>query len=280
LLALPFPNLDPVAFSLGPLTVKWYGLSYMAGLLLGWLYIRRLVSSPALWPSGKPAFSRDLVDDLLIFMTVGVIIGGRLGYVFLYEPSYFLAHPLEIPAVWQGGMAFHGALLGCGAAIWAFAWRNGVNVWSAMDVCAAAVPIGLFFGRLANFINGELFGRPSDVPWAMVFPLAVHDHPELEPTPRHPSQLYEALLEGIVLFLLLRFLTHHRAALHTPGQTVGTFLIGYGLARSFCELFRQYDPAHAFSTYGFTPGIVYSAFMVLIGIAFLRGAAGRRTAAA
>jgi phosphatidylglycerol:prolipoprotein diacylglycerol transferase len=280
LLALPFPNLDPVAFSLGPLTVKWYGLSYMAGLLLGWLYIRRLISTPALWPAGKPAFARDRVDDLLIFMTVGVIVGGRLGYVLLYEPGYFLAHPLEIPAVWKGGMAFHGALLGCGVAIWAFAWRNSANVWSVMDVSAAAVPIGLFFGRLANFINGELFGRPSDVPWAMVFPLAAHEYPAIEPTPRHPSQLYEACLEGLVLFLVLRFLTHHRASLHRPGQTVATFLIGYGVARSFCELFRQYDPAHAFSAYGFTPGIVYSIVMILIGIAFLRTAASRRTASA
>ena len=278
-LAIPFPNFDPVAFSLGPVTVKWYGLAYMAGLLLGWLYIRRLVSTPALWPNAKPPFSRERVDDLLIFMTVGVILGGRLGYVFLYEPSYFMNRPWEIFYIWQGGMAFHGALLGCGAAIWAFALRNGVNPWSTMDVCAAAVPIGLFFGRMANFINGELFGRPTDLPWGMVFPAASIEYPSIEPTPRHPSQLYEGFLEGLVLFLVLRFLTHHRAALHAPGQTTGVFLVGYGLARSFCELFRQYDPAHALSAYGFTPGIVYSLVMVLIGIAFLRVAAGRRAIA-
>jgi phosphatidylglycerol:prolipoprotein diacylglycerol transferase len=275
LLALPYPQFDPVAFSLGPVTVKWYGLSYMTGLLLGWFYIRRLVSSPALWPFATPPFAKEKVDDLLIFMTVGVILGGRLGYVLLYEPGYFLYHPWDIPAVWQGGMAFHGALLGCGVAIWAFAVRKGVNAWSTMDVCAAAVPLGLFFGRLANFINGELFGRPSDVPWAMVFPAARLDYPALEPITRHPSQLYEAFFEGIVLFLVLRFLTHHRASLHSPGQTTGVFLIGYGLARSFCELFRQYDPAHVFSAYGFTPGIVYSLVMIMLGIAFVR-AAGRR----
>ncbi|SRR6056297_681676 len=270
MLAIPFPNFDPVAFAIGPVEVKWYGLAYMAGLLLGWLYIRRLVSAVSLWPYGKPPFASAKVDDLLLFMTAGVIIGGRLGFVLLYEPGYYAENPLQIVAVWKGGMAFHGALLGCGAAICAFAWVNRVSAWSAMDVCAAAVPIGLFFGRVANFINGELFGRPSDVAWAMVFPAARLEYPAIEPTPRHPSQLYEAALEGLVLFLVLRFLTHQRGALQTPGLTTGVFLIGYGLARSFGELFRQFDPAHAFSSYGFTPGIVYSIPMVLLGIAFVR----------
>ncbi|MEL7303922.1 MAG: prolipoprotein diacylglyceryl transferase, partial [Pseudomonadota bacterium] len=177
--------------------------------------------------------------------------------------------PLEIFMIWKGGMAFHGALVGCGAAIWLFAKRNGVSPWSTMDLCAAAVPIGLLFGRLANFINGELFGRPSDVPWAMVFPAARFDYPQLEPTPRHPSQLYEAALEGLVLFLVLRVLTHQLQSLKQPGIVVGTFLIGYGAARSFCELFRQPDPAHAFTTLGLTPGIVYSLPMIALGMAFV-----------
>ncbi|MFY0611965.1 MAG: prolipoprotein diacylglyceryl transferase [Hyphomicrobiaceae bacterium] len=278
MLALPYPEFDPVALSLFSLEIKWYGLSYMAGLLLGWLYIRRLVSTPALWPFSRAPFSADKVDDLLLFMTVGVVVGGRLGFVFLYEPQYYLANPLEIPAVWKGGMAFHGALIGCGVAICLFAWRNKVSARSAMDVCAAAVPLGLIFGRLANFINGELFGRPTDMPWGMVFPAAKLEYPSIEPATRHPSQLYEAALEGLVLFLVIRVLTHSKGALQSPGLATGVFLIGYGCARSFSELFRQFDPVHAFSVYGLTPGIVYSIPMILLGIWFVRSAAAQRTA--
>ena len=276
MLALPFPQIDPVAFALGPISVKWYGLAYMAGLLLGWLYIRRLLSSPTLWPHGRAPFSASQADDLLLFMTIGVVAGGRLGFVLLYEPSQYLQSPLDIFKIWEGGMAFHGALLGCGAAIWLFATRNKVSVWSAMDVCAAAVPIGLFFGRLANFINGELYGRATSMPWGMIFPSAQQYHPNVEPQLRHPSQLYEAFFEGAVLFFVLRYLTHRQGGLHSPGLTTGVFLIGYGLARSFCELFREYDVAHVFSQYGFTPGIIYSIPMILLGIAFARGAQNRR----
>lgn len=282
-LVLPFPNIDPVALSIGPIDVKWYGLAYMAGLLLGWLYIRRLLTEDALWPGGKAPFSVAKADDLLLYMTVGVVIGGRLGSVLFYEPAYYLANPIEIFAIWKGGMAFHGALLGCGLAVWAFSARNGVNPWSAMDLCAAAVPLGLFFGRVANFINGELYGRPTEMPWGMVFP-GVQDYlaslPEAvrqslgwDPMqPRHPSQLYEAVLEGLVLFLVLRFLSHSRGGLQSPGLVTGTFLIGYGLARSFSELFRQPDVFHAFTAYGLTPGIVYSIPMILLGIWFVSGA--------
>ena len=267
--AIPFPNFDPVAIEIGPLSIKWYGLAYLAGLVLGWLYIRNLVGNAELWTANAAPFAPSKADDLLIYMAIGVVAGGRLGYVLLYEPSTYLSHPLEIFQVWKGGMAFHGALLGCGLAIWMFARRNGCNVWSVMDLSAAAVPIGLFFGRLANFINGELFGRPSDVPWAMVFPNAKLQYPDIEPSARHPSQLYEAALEGLALFVLLRVVTHWYGGLRRPGLVVGLFLIGYGLARSFCELFRQYDPGHAFSAYGFTPGIVYSLPMVALGIIFL-----------
>lgn len=276
MLALPFPEFDPVALSFYSIEVRWYGLSYMAGLLLGWLYIRRLVSTPSLWPFGKAPFSADKVDDLLLFMTVGVIVGGRLGSVLLYEPGYYMDNPFEILAVWKGGMAFHGALIGCGAAVSVFAWRNNVSARSAMDVCTAAVPIGLIFGRLANFINGELFGRPTDMPWGMVFPSAKFDFPNLEPLVRHPSQLYEAALEGVALFLLLRLLTHSKGALQSPGLITGMFLIGYGCARSFSELFRQFDVHHAFSAYGLTPGIVYSIPMILLGIWFVRTAGARQ----
>lgn len=272
MLAIPFPEIDPVAFSIGPFSVKWYGLSYMAGLLLGWLYIRRLLSTPSIWPGNTAPFAVAKVDDLLVYMTVGVILGGRLGSVLFYEPQYYLANPLEVLMVWKGGMAFHGALLGCGVAIWLFAKRNGVSMWSTMDVCAATVPIGLFFGRLANFANGELFGRPTDVPWAMIFPRVVETYPQfaaIEPTGRHPSQLYEAAAEGLVLFLVLRLLTHTLKALHRPGVVVGWFLVGYAVARSTCELFRQPDPNHAFTVGLLTPGIVYCIPMLLLGVLFL-----------
>ncbi len=285
-LALPFPQFDPVAFAIGPLEVRWYGLAYMAGLLLGWLYIRNLLATPHLWPANKAPFAVEYTDDLLLYMTGGVIVGGRLGFVLFYEPGYYLAHPLEIVQLWKGGMAFHGALLGCGVAIWLFSKRYKASPWSTMDLCAAAVPIGLLFGRLANFINGELWGRVTNLPWGMVFPevaLYLSDTRE-EPrdtlgwdplAPRHPSQLYEAALEGLALFLLLRMMTHQRGALQTPGLVVGLFLIGYGCARSFAELYRQYDPFHPFSAYGLTPGIVYSIPMVLLGIWFVQMAQQR-----
>lgn len=282
LLAIPFPGLDPVAVNLGPLTIKWYGLAYMAGLLLGWLYIRHLIKVPQLWPAETPPFPVQKVDDLLLYMTLGVVLGGRLGSVLFYEPGYYLKNPTEIYQIWKGGMAFHGALLGCGLAIWLFARRNGVSPWSTMDLCAAAVPIGLLFGRLANFINGELFGRPTTLPWGMVFPDAIRQYPEfapLEPTPRHPSQVYEAFFEGLVLFLLLRLLTHRLDGLKRPGLITGAFLIGYGIARSFCELFRQPDPSHAFTIGPFTPGITYSIPMVLLGLYFLWSARRRIQAA-
>ncbi len=261
-LSIPFPALDPIAIELGPIAVKWYGLAYMAGLLLGWLYIKRLLDTPPLWPNGAAPFASIRADDLLLYMTAGVILGGRLGSILFYEPGYYLQNLWEIPQVWKGGMAFHGALLGTGAAIWLFAHFNKVSPWSTMDLCAAAVPIGLFFGRLANFINGELWGRPTDVAWGMVFPNA-------GPMPRHPSQLYEAALEGLALFLVLRFLSHHRLALKSPGLVTGVFLLGYGLARSFCELFRQPDTQHAFTTGFLTPGIAYSIPMVLLGAWFI-----------
>ena len=277
-LLLQFPNIDPVAIALGPFAVKWYGLAYLAGLVLGWLYVRRLLREPRLWAADTPPFGVDKVDDLLLYMTAGVILGGRLGYVFLYEPSTYLANPAEIFAVWKGGMSFHGALVGCALAAWAFAHRNGVSVLSTMDLGTAAVPIGLFFGRLANFINGELFGRVTDVPWAMVFPHAAFLYPAVEPAPRHPSQLYEAALEGLVLFVVLRVLTHHFGALKRPGTVAGSFLIGYSLARSFCEEFREPHAVHALNVGPLTAGMAYSIPMLLLGLYLIWYA--RRSAAA
>jgi phosphatidylglycerol---prolipoprotein diacylglyceryl transferase len=272
ILAIPFPNIDPVALQLGPVAIKWYGLSYMAGLLLGWLYIRRLLLTPHIWAAGKAPFDANMVDDLLMYITLGVIAGGRLGSVLFYEPQYYIAHPLEVLQIWKGGMAFHGALVGCGVAIWLFARHKGVAALSTMDLCAAAVPIGLMFGRLANFINGELFGRPTTMPWGMVFPRAAEVFPQfasIEPTPRHPSQLYESFSEGLLLFLAIRVLSHSFDGLKRPGLVTGTFLAGYAIARSTCEFFRQPDPAHAFTSGILTPGITYSIPMLILGVWFI-----------
>jgi phosphatidylglycerol:prolipoprotein diacylglycerol transferase len=271
LLAIPYPSIDPVALQLGPLSVKWYGLAYIAGLLLGWLYIKRLLGQKDLWPGSEPPLAPMKVDDLLIYMTAGVLLGGRLGYVLFYEPRHFLLNPLDIPAVWKGGMSFHGGLIGSIVAIVAFARRFQADAWSMLDACAAATPIGLFFGRLANFINGELVGRPTMVPWAMVFPGA-------GPVERHPSQLYEAFFEGLVLFAVLWWLTHRLLALRRPGVVAGAFILGYGLARSFCEFFRDPDPGHVLTLGPFTAGIFYSLPMIAAGIWILREA-NRRTPA-
>lgn len=262
--AIPFPMIDPVALELGPVSVHWYGLAYMAGLLLGWLYVRRLAGEARLWGGGERVLTAEQVDSLLLWATLGVVFGGRLGFVLFYEPQFYLRHPEEILAVWHGGMAFHGGLIGTGLAMYLFARLNGQSFLRIADVVAAAVPIGLFFGRIANFINGELFGRITDVPWAMVFP-------EGGPEPRHPSQLYEAALEGLVLFLVLRAMTHSRLALRWPGYVTGVFLAGYGVARSISELFREYDPTHALSLGPYlSPGIAYSIPMILVGLYMIR----------
>lgn len=270
-LAISYPHFDPVAISIGPvfgygpIDIKWYGLAYAAGLILGWLYIRRLLSTPRLWAGDKAPMPVVKVDDLLLYMTAGVVIGGRLGYVLLYQPGTYLADPLEILAIHRGGMSFHGALVGTIGAIWLFARNHGVSFWSTSDVCTASVPIGLFFGRIANFINGELFGRVSDVPWSMVFPDAVKLHSAVEPATRHPSQLYEAALEGLVLFFLLRYLTYHRDALKTPGLIAGVFLAGYGIARIVGEVFREPHAGHVLNVGPLTAGMIYSLPMVLLG---------------
>ena len=270
--AVPFPDIDPIAFQIGPLAIRWYGLAYMAGLLLGYFYIRRLIANSALW-RGSPPLTSGQVDDLLVAVTIGVVVGGRLGFVVLYEPGTFLNNPMEVLRIWNGGMAFHGGLIGTALAMWVFAKWQDLNVLSTFDLVAAATPIGLFFGRIANFINGELWGRVTDMPWGVVFPEVerlVPQYPWLAPTvgqPRHPSQLYEAALEGLLLFAALWFVIHHRKALMKPGLVAGLFLIGYGAARTFVELFREYDPdwATSFGPY-LTSGMVYSIPMIVLGI--------------
>lgn len=264
---LPYPQIDPIALQIGPIAVRWYGLAYMTGLLLGWLVMKRLLADARLWDGAAP-LEPDEADNLLLWMTLGVVIGGRLGFVFLYEPGYFLQNPLDAFKLWHGGMAFHGGVIGVAVGILVFAWTRGVNPLTIGDIVAAGTPIGLFFGRIANFINAEVVGRVSDVPWAMVFP-----PPDGGPEPRHPSQLYEAFLEGIVLFLVLRYCTHNLRALRWPGYVAGVFLIGYAVARIFVEFFREYDPTQYF-TFGpyLTSGMVYSVPMIIIGLLFVKSA--------
>jgi phosphatidylglycerol:prolipoprotein diacylglycerol transferase len=215
-LLIEYPAIDPVLTWIGPFPIRWYALAYIAGLILGWVYARFLVGRKEFW-GGLPRPSVASIDDLLIYMAVGVILGGRIGYIIFYNPANYIAHPEEIIALWKGGMAFHGGLAGSILAIYLFARRQQVSFASVLDIAAAAVPIGLFLGRIANFIKPELWGRtcelPCDVPWAMVFPGA-------GPLPRHPSQLYEAGLEGLVLFLIL-FAAVRFGALRRPGLVAG-----------------------------------------------------------
>jgi phosphatidylglycerol:prolipoprotein diacylglycerol transferase len=272
LMAIPFPFAAPgaqIAFEIGPLSVRWYGLAYLAGLLLGWLYMRRLCADGPVWPGGKSPMRPEKADDFLLWATVGTVVGGRLGFVLLYEPSMFIADPLRIFAVWEGGMAFHGGLLGVGLAIYLFARTNNIPVRALMDLSAAAVPFGLFFGRVANFINAEVYGRLTDVPWAVNFPARFLDPGHL-PGPRHPTQLYEAFLEGAVMFALIRYLTHARNAFHSPGLATGAFLIAYGVFRIFAEYFKEWDMEQFFTTPYFSEAMVYCLPMIALGIYFIQ----------
>ncbi|WP_045836912.1 prolipoprotein diacylglyceryl transferase [Hyphomicrobium sp. 99] len=268
---LTYPNIDPIAIEFGPISVKWYGLAYMSGLLLGWLYVRRLISTPKLWRGDKAPMTLERVDDLLLFMTAAVIIGGRLGQVLLYDPDFYFANPGEILKVWKGGMSFHGALIASALLILLFARVYKVNARSVMDLCCAAVPIGIFFGRVANFINSEHWGRVTDAYVGMVFPNGGEN-------PRHPSQLYEALLEGLVMFIIIRFATHHLFALKRPGLTTGIWLVWYAIARGICEFFREPEPDHILNIGPFTAGQVYCLPMLLLGI-YMIWTANRNNAA-
>ncbi|HEV7283518.1 MAG TPA: prolipoprotein diacylglyceryl transferase, partial [Kaistia sp.] len=210
LFALPFPAIDPTLIQIGPFAIRWYALAYIVGILIGWWYAKRLVNNARLWgPAGAPMKPID-IDDFVVWATIGIIVGGRAGYVLFYDLPMFLAAPWQIFQVWNGGMSFHGGFLGTVIAMILFARSRKIPTWSLIDVVAPSVTFGLLFGRIANFINGELWGRPTDVAWAIIFPNA-------DSQPRHPSQLYEALLEGLVLFLVLRFFTHKQLRLRQPG---------------------------------------------------------------
>lgn len=257
--AIPYPNIDPVLFQLGPVLgvgpflIRWYALAYVFGLLLAWWYMRRLAAH-----SPRPAEDND-IDDFITWATLGVILGGRLGYVFFYKFEYFMSDPAAILQVWKGGMSFHGGLLGVALAGLLFVRRRGIPVLPFADIVACASPIGLFLGRIANFINGELYGRVSDAPWAMVFPTG-------GASPRHPSQLYEATLEGVVLFITLHLLWRRESVRRRPGLLTGVFLIGYAAFRAVVELFRQPDVHIGFLSGGSTMGQWLSMPMILAGL--------------
>jgi phosphatidylglycerol:prolipoprotein diacylglycerol transferase len=260
-LTLPFPDIDPVLISIGPFAIRWYALAYIGGILLGWLYARWMIRNDALWAGGKAPMTVTDFDDFIVWVTLGIILGGRTGYVLFYNPAYFAANPAEIFQLWNGGMSFHGGFAGCVLAVVLFAWRRKISILSLGDLTCAAAPIGLFLGRMANFINGELWGRTTDVAWSFVFPHA-------GPLPRHPSQLYEAALEGLVLFIVLALFVR-AGALKRPGLIIGVFAIGYALARSFCELFREPDAQLGFLWGGITMGMLLSIPLLLAGIAFV-----------
>lgn len=246
---IQFPDLSPEIFTIAlfgfEFSLRWYALAYIAGILLGWRLVVRLMKTDRLWPAERAPMTPEQVEELLTWVILGVILGGRLGFVLFYKPGYYLQNPGEIPMIWQGGMAFHGGLLGVMTALILFCRKHGIALMSAADALALATPAGLLFGRIANFINAELWGRPSDVPWAVVFPgqLAAQCPPGwVGPCARHPSQLYEAGLEGLLLGLVLLYLAYRRGWLKTPGLIAGVFFTGYGLARFIVEYFRQADP--------------------------------------
>lgn len=256
---IPFPEIDPVAIAIGPIVVRWYALAFIAGLLAGWGYIVWLLRRP------PATMTSQQVSDFFSWAIVGVIVGGRLGFVSFYQSGFFLDNPLQILAVWNGGMSFHGGLIGVMVVIILYARRQGILVLSLGDLVATAAPIGLFLGRLANFINGELYGRPTDVPWAFVFP----DGGDIG---RHPSQLYEAALEGLLLFIVLFLLARFLNARNRPGLLTGIFLLGYGAARSFIEFFRQPDSYvgdGGFLLWGTTIGQWLSTPIAIAGLIFI-----------
>jgi phosphatidylglycerol---prolipoprotein diacylglyceryl transferase len=265
LFVIPFPHLDPVLVHLGPLAIRWYALAYIVGILLGWVYARALIRSAALWGGNA---SKNLApmtlaafDDFVLWVTLGIILGGRIGYVLFYNFEHFVAHPLEIVQLWNGGMSFHGGFTGCVVAVVLFARKRGIPILSLGDITCAVGPIGIFLGRIANFINGELWGRPADLPWAMVFPGG-------GPLPRHPSQLYEATLEGLVLLAVLALLMR-AGALKRPGLIIGAFAVVYAIARTTSEFFREPDAQLGFLWGGMTMGMLLSVPLLLAGVGFI-----------
>ncbi len=274
---MPFPDIEPVWFSIGPLDIRWYALAYVAGIVLGWWYANRLARNNAVWQPAKAPVTTVQLDDLVLWITLGIILGGRFGFALFYQPSLYgdlftgagWGERLALFRLWDGGMSFHGGLIGVSLAIVLFARKNGIRLLSLGDLIAPVAPIGLFFGRMANFINAELWGRPTDAPWGMVFCndtiLRLYGHCPAGIEPRHPSQLYEAALEGIALAVILWLAVFKWRLLVKPGYVTGLFLFGYGLARASLENFRQPDAGLENLPLGLTMGMMLSIPMMLIG---------------
>ena len=291
--AIPFPDISPEIFTLPvfgmEFSLRWYALAYIAGIIIGWRLVVAAVRRPRLWRNDTPVMSAVQVEDLLTWVILGVILGGRLGYVLFYNPVYFAAHPAEIVMVWQGGMSFHGGLLGVITACLLFSWRHRIAWLSVADLLCMATPPGLMLGRIANFINGELWGRPTELPWGVIFPgeLAQYCPGVVGACARHPSQIYEAALEGLILGAVLLWLAFRRGALRRPGVSTGVFFAGYGLARFAVEFVRQPDaqfvsPGNPLGLalhvqgYGLTMGQLLSLPMIAFGAWLVMRA--RRTA--
>lgn len=256
-----FPNIDPIAIGLGPLSIRWYGLAYLVSLIVGMLYIKKIAKTDHLW-AGKHSLSNDLIDDLTFYTFIGVFFGGRLGYVLFYNLDKYIANPIEVFSVWDGGMSIHGGILFSALIILVFARVKKIHYRQLFDVLTAALPIGLFLGRISNFINGELYGHVTNVAWAVRFPVGGGE-------PRHPSQLYEALLEGLLTFVILWVLVWKLGALKRPGLVAGVFGILYGSSRIFVEFFRVPDAQIGYYLGFVTQGMILSMPMILLGLYFI-----------
>jgi phosphatidylglycerol:prolipoprotein diacylglycerol transferase len=260
LATMPFPNIDPIAISIGPIDIRWYGLGYVVSILLGWWYARKIASTPRLWANDTPAMTITDLDDFLLWAAVGIVVGGRIGFILFYDLPLYLANPSLIFEIWKGGMSFHGGIAGTTIAMILFARKRGISVWSLFDVVATVCVTGLFLVRLANFINGELYGGLSDLPWAVVFP-------GQEPFARHPSQLYEAGLEGLLTGVVLAIMVFKFAALERPGLVAGTFVSLYAVSRIAVEFVRLPDAQVGYLFGGWlTMGMVLSLPMLLLGL--------------
>lgn len=267
---MPFPHIDPIAFALGPIVIRWYALAYLAGIFLGVGYGMLLLQRKSLWVDNTPPMTPSELFDFAFWIVVGIIVGGRLGYVVFYDPTQFLADPAAIIALWDGGMSFHGGMLGLMVAMILFTRHKKANPISGLDLLACCATIGLFLGRVANFINAELYGSVTTMPWGVIFPGGGD-------LPRHPSQLYEALLEGVLLFLVIRYFTHIRLALRKPGLAAGIFGVGYALSRIFVEFFRLPDAHIGYLAFGWlTMGMVLSLPILAAGIGLVVWAQTRR----
>jgi phosphatidylglycerol---prolipoprotein diacylglyceryl transferase len=268
-----FPDFDPVIFQIGPVAIRWYALAYVAGILIGWAYVGRLARNEALWGPRAPVANREQIDDLVLWITIGVIVGGRVGSMLFYSTSDLWEKPLEIFKIWKGGMSFHGGLIGVMLAMIFYARSQKMPVLKIADLVAPSVPIGLFFGRIANFVNAELWGRPTDAPWGVTFCNdGIRERIGFCPADevaRHPSQLYEAALEGVVLFIILRLATHHFGQLKRPGAVTGLFLFGYGVFRTMVEFFREPDANLSNLPLGLTMGMLLSAPMWMAGLVLI-----------